>query len=353
MGNPDVDVIIAVHSATRPIHRAVVSVLTAGTSAVRAIVVAHNIDEQIIRRNLAELADDDRVLLLHLADGVPSPSGPMNHGLDHATADYFSLLGSDDELAPGALDRWLAVAREQRASTVLARIDREVSGPDPMPPTRPGRTQDLDPVKDRLSYRCAPLGLVSRERFGDLRFTPGLHSGEDLEFTARLWFTGERIAYARTDPGYIVHEDGADRVTSAARPVAQDFAFLRAIEESSWFARLGRRSRRALGVKNLRLHVFDAILLRLRSPEGLVAHRDDLIAIVAQIESMSPGSVALLSRADRAVLDALHSDAPESDRIEQLLSARWAGGIDALLTRNPLRSAQAQAPLRTLRAMRP
>ncbi|GAB6857050.1 glycosyltransferase family 2 protein [Microbacterium xylanilyticum] len=353
MGTPDVDVIIAVHSATRPIRRAVASVLAGGTASVRAIVVAHNIDEEIIRRNLADLADDERVVLLHLADGIPSPAGPMNHGLDHATADYFSLLGSDDELAPGAIDRWLAIARKQHASTVLARIDRELSGPDPMPPTRRRRTADLDPVKDRLAYRCAPLGLVSRERFGDLRFTPGLHSGEDLEFTARLWFTGEHIAYARAVAGYVVHEDGTDRVTSAARPVAEDFAFLRAIEDSSWFARLGRRARRALGVKNLRLHVFDAILLRLRSPEGLAPHRDALIAVIAQIERMSPGAIALLSRADRAVFDALRAESPDPERIEQLLGSRWAGGVDALLTRNPLRSLQAQAPLRTLRAMTP
>lgn len=351
MGNPEVDVIIAVHSASRPIHRAVASVLSGTSAAVRAIVVAHNIDEAIIRSNLAELADDDRVLLLHLVDGIPSPAGPMNHGLAHATADHFSLLGSDDEFAPGAIDEWLRVARDGHASAVLARIDREVSGPDPMPPTRRGRTTNLDPVKDRLSYRCAPLGLISRARFGDLRFTPGLHSGEDLEFTARLWFTGERIAYARRGPGYIVHEDGADRVTGAARPVTEDFAFLDAIDGAPWFTSLSRSARRALGVKNLRLHVFDAILLRLREDGGIAAYRKALLGVIDRIERMSPGATALLARADRAVLDALSSEHPDADEIERLLGARWSGGIDAVLTRNPLLALHPQAPYRTLRAM--
>ena len=351
MGNPEVDVIIAVHSASRPIHRAVTSALAGTRASVRVIVVAHNIDEAIIRTNLAELADDDRVTLLHLVDGIPSPAGPMNHGLDHATGTHFALLGSDDEFASGAIDEWLRMATQERASVVLARIDRELSGPDPMPPTRAGRTTDLVPVKDRLSYRCAPLGLVSRKRFGDLRFTPGLHSGEDLEFTARLWFTGDRIAYARRSPGYVVHEDGTDRVTAAARPVDADFAFLDAIDGAPWFTALGRRARRALGVKNLRLHLFDAILLRLRDDGGIAAHRAALLGVVDRIERMSPGSRALLSRADRAVIDALGSEHPDADEIERLLGARWAGGLDAVLTRNPLLALHSQAPYRTLRSM--
>ena len=353
MSNLDVDVIVPVHSATRPIHQAVTSVLEGTSAEVRAIVVAHNIDIEVIRQNLGALANDARVLLLHLVDGIPSPSGPMNHGLDHVEADYFALLGSDDELAPGALDQWLRIARDERASTVIARIDSDVKGPDPLPPTRPRRTRNLDPVRDRLSYRCAPLGLVSRERFGDLRFTPGLHSGEDLEFTARLWFTGERIAYARTGPGYVGHEDAADRVTNAVRSVSEDFAFLDAIDGAPWFSRLPRRSRRAFGVKNLRLHLFDAIYHRLNGPGGIETHRADLEAVIARIERMSPGSVALLARTDRAVIDAVRQQNPSADHILALLAARWEGGIDARIPRNPLLALHPQAPYRTLRAMTP
>lgn len=351
MSSAEVDVIIPVHSATRPIHRAVASVFAGTKARVRVIVIAHNIDPVVIRDNLREFADDSRVEMLALTDDIPSPSGPMNHGMDHATAPYFALLGSDDEFSAGAVDAWLALARETGASTVLGRIDREASGPDPLPPTRRKRIRELDAVKDRLAYRCAPLGLVSRAHFGDLRFTPELHSGEDLEFTARLWFEGEHIAYARTSPGYYGHEDEGDRVTRAARTVAEDFAFLDAIENAPWFRRLGRRQRIALGVKNLRLHFFDAVLLRLNLPEGIRAHQAPLQNVLEQIERMSPGARALLARADRDVIDAVCSPHPDRDQILQLLSGRWNGGVNALLTRNPFLSLHRQAPFRTLRSM--
>lgn len=350
MSEYEVDVVIAVHSATRPIERAVSSVLDGTHAKVRVTVVAHNIDPDTIRENLGELADDQNVRLLALADGIHSPAGPMNVGLEEATSPYVSLLGSDDEFAPGAIDSWLAIAKASGATAVMARIDRQIAGPDPMPPTRRGRTRELDAVKDRLAYRSAPLGLISRERFGDLRFTPGLGSGEDLEFTAVLWFTGAHTAYDRRTPGYLVHEDGGDRVTFAARTVAEDFAFLDAIISSEWFPRLSPAQREALGVKTLRMHFFDAVLLRLNSDEGLAAHREALDRVITTIESIAPRAVALLSRADRAVIDAVHAPEVDAERILELLSARWGRSLTALLPRNPFLALHRQAPYRTLRA---
>lgn len=353
MSEYQVDVIVPVHSATRPILRTVQSVLDHTDARCRVTVVAHNIDPQIIRSHLGEFAAHPDLRLLELSDGIPSPSGPMNLGLEVSTAPYFSLLGSDDELSPGAIDSWLAIARATDATTVLARIDREGAGADPLPPTRRGRTRDLDAAKDRLCYRCAPLGLVSRERFGELRFTPELGSGEDLEFTAELWFRGAHIAYDRTGPSYYVHADQADRVTSAQRSVAEDFAFFDAIVDAAWFSTLTRQQRKALSVKTLRLHFFDAILARLESPGGISEHRSELLGALSRIESVAPGSVALLSRADRKVIDELSSPAPDSQRIRQLLSARWGAGTLAVLPRNPLLAFHRQGPYRTLRNTRP
>ena len=119
---PLVDVTIAVHSASRPIRRAVASVLDGTEAPVRVIVVAHNIDPAIIRDNLGDLATDDRVLMLDLQDGIRSPAGPMNAGFANSTAPFIALLGSDDEFAPGALDSWLRVQRSTGASTVIPKI---------------------------------------------------------------------------------------------------------------------------------------------------------------------------------------------------------------------------------------
>lgn len=350
MSEYEVDVVIAVHSAARPIRRAVSSVLDGSRAHVRVNVVAHNLDPAIIRENLGDIAGHPNVRLLTLVDGIQSPAGPMNIGLDEATSPYVSLLGSDDEFAPGAIDSWLRLAKETGATSVLARIERQNAGPDPMPPTRRGRTRELDAVKDRLAYRSAPLGLISREHFSDLRFTPGLGSGEDLEFTAALWFTGLHIAYARRTPGYLVHEDGGDRVTFSPRSVAEDFAFLEAITSSSWFPALSPAQRQALGVKTLRMHYFDAVLLRLDSAEGLAAHRDALDDVIHTISGFAPRAVALLSRADRAVIDAVNAPEVDADHIRELLSMRWGRSLMALLPRNPLLAFNRQAPYRTLRA---
>lgn len=349
---PLVDVTIAVHSAARPIARAVASVLDHTLAPVRVNVVAHNIEPALIGANLGAYAVDPRVRLLALADGIASPAGPMNHGLAASEAPFVAVLGSDDEFAPGAIDSWLALQRETGATTVLARIVLGDRGADPYPPVRDGRrTRRLDARKDRLAYRSAPLGLIDRTRFGELRFTEGLPSGEDLAYSATLWFTGQDLAYDLTGPGYIVHADAADRVTFAPRPVEDDFEFLTAIERTPWFPRLGRRDRLALAVKILRVHFFDAVLARVHSDQGIDAHRPALIAVLERIESLAPGSVALLARADRAVIDELHAPTPDPERILHLLDARWNyRSVAALLPRCPVLVLHRQGPLRTLRA---
>lgn len=350
MSEPEVDVTIAVHSATRPIARAVASVIDHTRAPVRVNVVAHNIDPEVIRSNLGEYAMHPNVRLLPFADSIHSPAGPMNHGLAMSTAPFVCVLGSDDEFAPGALDSWLHMQRETGASMVIAKIRIGARGNDPYPPVRAGRRQrSLDAVRDRLSYRSAPLGLIDRTRHGDLRFTEGLPSGEDLEYSGALWFTGHAIAYDLFGPPYIVNEGAEDRVTSDVRSVDDDFAFLDAIESSDWFSKLNSAQRTALAVKILRVHFFDAVLARLKSAEGLHAHRDALVRVITRLSQWSPRALALLARADRAVIDEVLADFPDSERVLHLLDARWNyRTLDGALPRNPFLALHRQAPFRTL-----
>lgn len=352
MDSPQIDLIIPVHSPTRPINRAVSSVLDGTRVPVRVTVVAHNIDPDLIRHNLGDLLQDPRCRLLPFADGIASPAGPMNFGIDNATAPLIAVMGSDDHLAAGALDSWWQIHRETDASTVLARIQITGRGYDPYPPVRNGRrSRRLDARKDRLAYRSAPLGLIDRARFADLRFTEGLPSGEDLAYSATLWFTGHDIAYDRSGPAYVVNDDATDRVTFSARTVAQDFAFLDAIEATSWFPSLPRKEREALAVKILRVHFFDAVLARVRSEEGIAAHRADLEGVILRLDRMAPGVLRLLARVDRQVIDEIRGSAPDAARILGLLDARWNyRTVGALLPRNPFVAAHRQAPLRTLYA---
>jgi len=344
---PIVDVTIAVHSSTRPIARAVASVIEHTTTPTRVIVVAHNIDPQLIRQNLGTWAEDDRVALLELRDGVHSPAGPMNLGLEASTAPFLALLGSDDEFEPGAIDSWYAVQQRTGASVVLAQIRHEGGGKELSPAARPRRTNNLDPVKDRLSYRSAPLGLISREHFGGLRFVEGLKSGEDLPYVTRLWFAGRNVAFARTGPGYLVHADADDRVTSSPRPVAEDFAFLDHILDAPDFQALTSRQRTAIVVKLIRMHLFDAIVNR-ASDEWPKGEREALAAVARRMLAWANRPERYLSLLDHAVLDGVLDAVTPVNDLMALIRRRWNyRSVDVIMTRNPLFVLHRQGPLRT------
>lgn len=347
-GDPLVDVTIAVHSATRPIRRAVSSVLEGTAAPVRVLVVAHNIDPEVIRENLGGYATDERVLLLELQDGIRSPAGPMNFGFANSTAPFIALLGSDDEFAPGALDSWLRVQRETGATAVIPKVTLVGRHNNPLPPVRNGRrSRKLDAAKDRLSYRSAPLGLIDRRRFGHLRFTEGLSSGEDIALTGELWFHGRNLAVDIDGPAYVGHEDEGDRVTFTPRSVREDFAFLTGLEAAPWFRALGRRARTAAVVKLLRIQFLSAIGVRATSSEELVAHQRQLRETLDHLTRLAPGAPRLLSRVDHRIIAEAFSTTPDVERIRVLANDRWnQRSLGALLTPNPLDSLHPQAMAR-------
>ncbi len=344
-----VDVTIPVHTALRPIRRAVTSVIDGTRAPVRVTVVAHNIDPVLISANLGDLTDNPSVRVVPLSDGVFSPAGPLNHGLDLATAPWVSVMGSDDELEAGALDSWLAVARETGADVVIPVLRHDSGRAVADPPVRRKRWADLDPVKDRLAYRSSPLGIFSREAVGPLRFSPGLASGEDLAFTTHLWFSGAKIAFDRKGPCYRIHDDAGDRITLAPKSITQDFAFLDFIDVDGWVSRRRRAQRQALAVKLMRAHLFDAILNRMPLLPWSAAEREAFAEVVARIEQWSPHARRFLSIADRHLLDAALAPRTAAGEIARLMEARGRYGHPlTLLPRNPLYALHRQAPFRTL-----
>ena len=347
-----VDVVIAVHSAERPVARAVASVLNSTKAPVRVTVVAHNIDVDVIRERLGSFSQHPQLRLVHLDDGIRSPAGPMNLGFELADAAFVSLLGSDDELAPGAIDSWLDLQHQTGAEAVLARIKLANNKLDPYPPVRWGRrTRELDGVKDRLAYRSAPLGMVSRVRFGELRLTTGVGSGEDLAYSLTVWFTGERLAYDLSGPAYIVNGDAGDRVTSNIRPLTQEFAFLDHLEALAWFKEADEKPRVAIVAKLFRMHVIDALRIRLKTNKLSAEDLVDFRRVVARLERLSPHARRVLSRADSTLLDRLSHDEvlPDLETFRQLLTQRDNfTSPAAVLTRDPRFWFHPQAPFRTL-----
>ncbi|WP_040165453.1 glycosyltransferase family 2 protein [Microbacterium gorillae] len=293
----DVDLCIAAHDDARPIRRAVESVLDHTSARVRVSVVAHNIDPARIAASIGDLADHPAVRVLSLQDGIRSPAGPFNAGLDAAEAEFTAVMGSDDSLAPGAIDAWLARARREDADVVIARLRHAAGGFIATPPVRPLRTRSLDPVRDRLSYRSAPLGLVRRRRFGDVRFAEGVAVGEDVSYVTALWFSGARLSYAHGDPAYLVHDDAVERTTLSTRPVRAELAFITHLLASPTVIALPAAARTAIAVKLLRVHVFGVIVNRPDAAWWTVDEREALAEIASTVRGT--GDVdASLSRND-------------------------------------------------------
>lgn len=304
-----VEVILAVHDLRRRVDRAVGSVLRQGAN-VSALVVCHNLDADAVRASLGELGGRDGVRFLEHRDSLASPSGPFNAGIRQSSAQWVSIMGSDDELADGAVEAWLAAARPDTDAV----IPRLVRGPERVvvrsPPVRPvrlvGRARTLDAVKDRLSYRSAPLGLVRRSAVVrlHLELEEGARNGGDLPFATDLWFGG-RIAAALDGPPYIEHADAPVRVTHEAKPVMDELAPVSRLLGAPSLAGRGRAEREAIAAKLFRRNVKGAVLKR-DGGHGLTAADLAAFALVCGgLVACAPRLPRILSRADARLLGLL------------------------------------------------
>lgn len=323
---PAVDVVIAVHDPSREVDRAVRSVLQA-TAPVRVTVVCHGIEADALTLD-PQTRSDERLRLVEFADGIRSPAGPFNHGISLATAEFVSIMGSDDFLEAGAIDGWLAEARSSQAGMVIAPVRMQDGAPMRAPLARPWRQRRLSPVKDRLFYRSAPLGLIRRALIEEyqLVLTEGLRSGEDLAVSTRLFSDATPISLPRSAPRYVVGMDAQSRVTTEAMSISDALAAIDDLLTRQWVQVLSRPIRCALGVKLLRTHLLAAALAR---PSA--AHWDaEALAILrecaAEIVRFAPEALVPLSRADRRLLAVIQ--APTADALT-LVAAISAHGHSA------------------------
>lgn len=341
---PSIDVVIPIHDPRRPIGRAVEAVRRGSEALVRVTVVAHNTNMKQIEQQVAGIP---QVRVLELQDGIRSPAGPMNVGLAAATAPWLSVIGSDDTVTVGAYAEWLDFAERTSSDVVIPRL-RHAGGPAlPTPPTRPFRQTCLDPVRDRLSYRSAPLGIFSRAQFGMLRMAEGVPTGEDIPFVTELWFSGARIGYHRTGPAYQIHDDVTERTSFAVRRIQDEFAWLKAAEQAA--VRLTAVQRRALGAKLLRVNLFGAILNRGRS--WTITDREALAEVAHRVIEIGAGIETALARADQRLLQlALQPGSPDDELVSAAIARRRFLRPAALFPRNLARSFDREGPLRVAAA---
>ncbi|MDN5685580.1 MAG: hypothetical protein L0G94_02710 [Brachybacterium sp.] len=347
-----VDVIIACHTPTRPVGRAVASVLDGSGDRAAVTVVCHN-------RPAEEIADAvrpehrERVRFLEHHDEHRSASGPFNAGMRAGSAPFVAIMGSDDTLAPGAVASWLAVQRRTGADVVLTRLALgAASAGVPTPAVRMARGGLVDLVADRLSYRSAPLGLLRREmlqRTGRY-LVEGAQIGGDVGMVTALMAT-QATAYDRFGPPYVIGEDAGDRVTYVVRPVREQLGFFPDLLDADWFARLPAAARRAIGVKLLRIHVFGAVFYRQDIEIWTPQERADLAETTAWVILRAPGCLAPLSRADRDLVDACLDPSIGAAELARRARARRRHGRPAtILTRGAGHLLDREAPLRFMAA---
>ncbi|GAA1749506.1 glycosyltransferase family 2 protein [Agromyces humatus] len=343
---PIVDVVVPIHDPTRRLDRAVASLLH-GDEPIRVTVVCHGIAATTIDSQLPD--DRARVRVVEFADGIASPQGPFNHGIDLATAPFVMIMGSDDYLEPGAVAAWLEHVEAGGADIVLAPL-RHQSGELLLNPlSRPRRRTRLDPVRDRMFYRSAPLGLIRRDVLDErgLRFTEGAQTGGDQAVSLALWTGGLRIDFDRRAPAYVIGSDARTRVTTTPRsmrvlagPVFELLASERARAQPA-------RVRRSLATKLLRINVLGSIVPRTGvdawSADDIAATREAISSIVG----FAPGGLDDLCRADRALIDEISRPDVDTERIVAAIARhRSAGRFARTFPRTLSRSLSRESVLR-------
>ena len=325
---------IAVHDTSRPIRRAVSSAVDPA-GRVRVTVVCHGIPAASIIAQLEELPG---VRILEFSDGIRSPAGPFNFGLTQATAPYVAVMGSDDFLEPGAMGAWIAAVQRSGADVALARLRHQDGAVLHNPLPRWRRARNLDPVKDRLFYRTAPLGLLKRVTLQslDLRFDSGLLTGEDLGFSVRLWTSGVKIDLLRDAGCYVIGGDSAERVSTGTLSLTERFRAVHGLLERGWVRSLTSAQRRALAIKLVRINVLGAVRATAQHLEQ--AEIAELRETVRAVLALQPGALDPLARADREVLAAVCTpEATPASLAAAVRRRQHASRRAVILPRNPLR----------------
>ncbi|MEI5585037.1 MULTISPECIES: glycosyltransferase family 2 protein [unclassified Agromyces] len=347
------EIVIAVHDARRPVGRAIGSIVGAdpGHGPVAVTVVCHNIAVSEFAETVARF-DAHPVRWVELHDGLRSPAGPFNHGLALAEAPYIGVMGSDDWFDPGAVEALLGHLERDRPEVLVFPLRYQDGPPMANPLSRRGRHRRLDPVRDRLAYRTAPLALIERRLLDELglRFTAGRRTGEDAIFSARLWNLAGRIDFHPGDPGYVIGADAEERVTTGPMDVADETGPYLELFASSWVTELPVRNREALVVKTLRIHLVGSVVRRALDGTLGPAEHDAYRALARGGLRLAPRALAPMARRDRAILDLLASERPAD--LEAVRSAgrrrNHAGRIDRLVPRDLRRLLARESDLRRL-----
>lgn len=352
---PLVDIVIPVHSTTRPLGRAVASALRASTGAApgqcRVTVVAHHLTAAQVSGMLSE-TQRALVQVVECEDRGVTAAVPRNEALRRTTARYVSFLDSDDTLDPGAVTRWLGIAERRGSDLVIPFQHHENGRSDITPVVRPWRAAVLDAAKDRLPYRSTAFGLVrvATARAVGAGFHESVRTGEDQSFVMALYSGAHRLDYAPGYPGLLMHADAQDRVSGQPLPVGDVAAATLDLLRSGWFPGTPEDLKTAYVLKFLRVNFFPAL------EQALIAGAWDrewqcaARSTYQELSGCTPAIRDLLSRADARVVELLLGGGEAPQLLDALAARRRFGTTAAVLTPRLTRLLGRHAPLRTMAA---
>ncbi|WP_367403746.1 glycosyltransferase [Kocuria marina] len=352
---PLVDIVIPVHSTSRPLQRAVSSALRAAPGAApdqcRVTAVAHHLTAEQVHSMLS-VEQRAVVDVIESEDRGSTAAVPRNEALRRTSARYISFLDSDDTLDPGAVTRWLRIAERRGSDLVIPFQHHENPRVDITPIVRPLRRSDLDPVKDRLGYRSSAFGLVRVDAARQMgaRFDESVRTGEDQSFVMALYAGSRRIDSAPGTPGYLVHADAGARVSRQSLPIRDEVAAALDLIREPWFAGVPDELRRSYILKYIRVNFFPALEHAVRSGDWDAHYARSANAVFEELTQYAPHVTDQLSRADLRVARLLSPGAGERELLAALAERRRYTTPGALLTERWTRVLGRQAPLRVVAA---
>ncbi|MEB4615424.1 hypothetical protein OOT08_12325 [Leucobacter sp. M11] len=187
-------------------------------------------------------------------------------------------------------------------------------------------------------------------QFPDLRFTTGVRTGEDIGYVTVLWHSGKTIEYDRRGPAYLIHADGAERVTTLAPPIQDDLEFLEPLLGSRVYQELGDQAQASLLVKTFRSTLFSLVQNRPHVHQWPLEQRERLAAVSELLYQELSGTrqgLRVLSRADFCLLDLMrNSETPTEEMLIAANARRLFLTKEALLPRRRRDVFLRDAPLR-------
>lgn len=339
--------VIACHDPSRPLERAVSSVLSdpGVHGRVGVIVVAHGIDADDLSARLDGI--DGHIRVVAHDDGIRSAAGPFNHGLDLVDAEYCGVMGSDDFLEPGTMRRWLDHVEAERPDAAVAQIRLQGETIMPNPLVRLGRTRRLDAAKDRLFYRTAPLGLIRTERMRELglRMVEGLRVGEDFSFGIQLWAGAGRVDLLSGLGCYVIGQDARERTTYAPIAMSERLEPVNRLFLDGVIDGLHARYRAALAVKLIRVTVV-GIAQSIADTDVSDDEVAELAALLRRLLRASPRALRSFNRKDRRVLDGLLTSPTIARLRDDVRRSQAAGRAERWLTPDVIHSFARESTLR-------